>query len=70
VQLRLGAYDKSMSDYDASLKIGPKDAWAWYGRGIDKIRKQKTADGEADISQAMALWPKIADEFTRRGIAP
>jgi len=70
VLLRLGDYDKSVSDYDASLKINPKDAWAWYGRGIDKLRRQKTSDAEADIAQATALWPKIADEFNRRGITP
>ena len=70
VLLRMGDYDKSMSDFDASLKANPKDAWSWYGRGIDKLRKQRTAEGDADIAQATALWPKIADEFSRRGIAP
>ncbi len=69
VLLRMGDYDKSMSDYDASLKINPKDAWSWYGRGIDKFRKQKTSEGDADIAQATAIWPKVADEFNRYGIA-
>jgi len=70
VLLRMGDYDKSISDYDAALKLSPQDAWSWYGRGIDKLRKQKTSEGEADIAQATAIWPKIADEFTRHGIAP
>ncbi len=70
VLLRMGDYDKSMSDYDAALQLSPKDAWSWYGRGIDKLRKQKISEGEADIAQATAIWPKIADEFTRHGIAP
>jgi tetratricopeptide (TPR) repeat protein/predicted aspartyl protease len=70
VLLRMGDYDKSMSDYDASLKINPKDAWSWYGRGIDKRRKQKTSEGDADIAQATAIWPNVASEFNRYGIAP
>jgi tetratricopeptide (TPR) repeat protein len=70
VLLRMGDYDKSTSDYDASLKINPKDAWSWYGRGIDRLREQKTSEGEADIAQAAAIWPKVADEFNRHGIAP
>jgi tetratricopeptide (TPR) repeat protein/predicted aspartyl protease len=70
VRLRLGDYQKSIADYDASLQIVPKDAWSLYGRGIDKLREKKTLEGEADLAEAVKLWPKIAEEFTRRGIAP
>ena len=41
-----------------------------YGRGVAKIRKNKVAEGEADMAAAAALWPPIAEEFKRRGIAP
>jgi tetratricopeptide (TPR) repeat protein/predicted aspartyl protease len=67
---RLGDYDKSIADYDASLKITPKNAAALYGRGIDKLRKQKAPEGQADIAQAIVLRPKIAEDFSRHGIAP
>ena len=67
---RLGDYDKSIADYDASLKINPKNAFALYGRGIDKLRKQKAPEGQADIAQAIALSPKIADGFARNGVSP
>jgi tetratricopeptide (TPR) repeat protein len=67
---RLGDYDKSIADYDASLKIDPKNASALYARGIDKLRKQRTPDGQADIDQATALSPKIAQSFDLLGIAP
>jgi tetratricopeptide (TPR) repeat protein len=70
VRLRLGDYDKSLADYDASLKIRPNDAWALYGRGIDELRKKKPVEGEADMAAAVNIWPKIADEFARRGITP
>jgi hypothetical protein len=37
--------------------------------GIDKLRRQKISEGPADIAQATSLWPKIAEEFNRHGIA-
>jgi tetratricopeptide (TPR) repeat protein len=70
VRLRLGDYEKSIADYDDSLKLSPENPWSLYGRGIAKIRRQKTADGEADLAAATKLWPKVAEEFARRGINP
>jgi tetratricopeptide (TPR) repeat protein/predicted aspartyl protease len=70
VRLRMGDYDKSIADYDASLKLDPSDAWSLYGRGIAKMRKNKAADGEADVAAAEKLRPAIADAFKKRGIAP
>jgi tetratricopeptide (TPR) repeat protein len=67
---RLGDYDKSIADYDASLKITPQNASALYGRGMDKLRKQKAPEGQADIAQAIELSPKIAESFNLLGIAP
>jgi tetratricopeptide (TPR) repeat protein len=70
VLLRLGQYDKSIADYDASLKISSKNAWSLYGRGVDKMRRQRAAEGQADMDQAVAIWARVADEFKRRGIVP
>jgi tetratricopeptide (TPR) repeat protein/predicted aspartyl protease len=70
VRLRSGDYDKAIADYDESLKLAPKDAGSLYGRGVAKIRKQKTADGEADLARATALSSTVADEFKRHGITP
>jgi tetratricopeptide (TPR) repeat protein/predicted aspartyl protease len=70
VRLRRGEYDKSLADYDDSMKLNPKDAWVLYGRGIDKVRQGKSAEGEADMAAATALWPPIEDEFKSHGIAP
>ncbi len=67
---RLGDYDKSIADYDASLKINPDNASALYGRGIDKLRKQREPEGQADLAQAIVLSPKIAQSFDLLGIAP
>jgi tetratricopeptide (TPR) repeat protein/predicted aspartyl protease len=70
VWLRLGEYDKSIADFDASLKITPRDAWSLYGRGIDKMRAKKTSEGEADIAQAKSISADIGDTFGRYGILP
>jgi tetratricopeptide (TPR) repeat protein/predicted aspartyl protease len=70
VRLRLRDYDKSIADYDASLKLYPNGAWSLYGRGVAKMRKNKAVEGETDIADAKKLWPKIDEEFTRRGITP
>jgi tetratricopeptide (TPR) repeat protein len=68
--LRLGDYDKSIADYDASLKIEPRDAWSLYGRGIDEIRANHRSEGRADIEQARALSPDIADAYGEDGLLP
>jgi tetratricopeptide (TPR) repeat protein len=70
VRLRLGDYDKSIADYDASLKIYPKNASSLYCRGIAKLRKKQAKEGEADIAAAIALRAKVSDNYTRHGIAP
>jgi tetratricopeptide (TPR) repeat protein len=70
VRLRMGDYQKSIADYDAALQTNPKNPWSLYGRGVDKLRIKKTAEGEADIAAATALWPPVADAFKRRGIEP
>jgi tetratricopeptide (TPR) repeat protein/predicted aspartyl protease len=70
VRLRLGDNDKAIADYDQSLKLAPKNARSLYGRGVAKIRKQKAADGEADLARATALSSTVADEFKRHGITP
>jgi tetratricopeptide (TPR) repeat protein len=68
--LRLGDYSKSIADYDASLKINPKNAWPLYGRGLDKMHLGKTAEGQADMNDAAKIWPMVAEEFKRHGIEP
>jgi predicted aspartyl protease/tetratricopeptide (TPR) repeat protein len=70
VRLRLGDYDKSVGDFEASLKIHPKGAWALYGRGIDKTRQGRTGEGQADMAAATALSASVGDTWKEYGIAP
>ena len=70
VRLRLGDYDKSIADFDDSLKLAPRNAQTLYGRGVAELRKHKTPEGHADLAEASNLRPNIAAEFSRRGISP
>lgn len=70
VWLRLGNFEKSIADYDASLRSNPKDPWALYGRGVAQLRRGKASAGRADLVAATAVSPQIADAFEKRGIHP
>ncbi len=70
VFLRMNDYDRSIADYDASLKINPKNVSSLYGRGIARLRKQQTAVGMADIESAEAIGPQTAQDLERWGITP
>jgi tetratricopeptide (TPR) repeat protein len=66
----MGDFDKSIADYDAALRLQPKIAWSLYGRGLDKLRRGMTTEGQTDIAAATALQPLIAEEARKHGIGP
>jgi tetratricopeptide (TPR) repeat protein len=70
LELRQGNYDKAISDFDGALKTLPKDPFALYGRGVAKVRRNKTAEGDTDMSEAVKLAPNIAAAFGARGLGP
>jgi tetratricopeptide (TPR) repeat protein/predicted aspartyl protease len=70
VRYRLGDFAKSIADYDESLKLQPNAAWMLYGRGMAKLRANKTNEGEADISEALKIAPGVAGAYQKIGIAP
>jgi tetratricopeptide (TPR) repeat protein/predicted aspartyl protease len=70
LELRQANYEKAISDFDAALKTLPKDAFALYGRGVAKMRKNKAAEGEIDIAEAVKIAPNIGAPFSERGLAP
>jgi tetratricopeptide (TPR) repeat protein len=70
VQFRLGDYDKSIGDYDAALKIRPKNAWTLYGRGLVKLKKNNRSGGEADMAEAVSIDPGVAGAYKKMGLAP
>lgn len=70
VYLRLGKFQRAISDYSDALKVRPKNPWALYGRGIAESQLKNTTAAAADFNAAIALAPHIAEEFKKRGIAP
>jgi hypothetical protein len=70
VNLKLGLYKKSVSDYTAALSQfrGVKRAAALYGRGIAKRRSGNVAGAKLDLDAARAIRPSIADQFASYGI--
>ena len=70
VRFRLGDYDKSIGSYDAALKLRPKNAWTLYGRGLAKLKKNDRSGGEADIAEAVALAPGVAEAYKKMGLIP
>jgi tetratricopeptide (TPR) repeat protein/predicted aspartyl protease len=70
VRFRLGDYGKSIGGYDAALKIRPKNAWTLYGRGLAKLKINNRSEGEADIAEAVALAPGVAEAYKKMRLAP
>ena len=70
VYVRLGKFQRAISDYGDALKEHPKNPWALYGRGIAESSLKNSAAADADFKAATALAPHIAEEFKKRGIAP
>jgi clan AA aspartic protease (TIGR02281 family) len=68
--LRQGDYKKAVEDFDANLKIQPRNARALYGRGVAEARLNKPSDSGRDIAAAEALAPHIGDHFKELGIVP
>jgi tetratricopeptide (TPR) repeat protein len=68
--LRLGDFDKAISDYSAAIKLLPKNAWALYGRGLAEFKENNRSQGEADVAQAVALAPGVAEAYKKMGLAP
>jgi tetratricopeptide (TPR) repeat protein len=70
VRLRRGEYQKALSDYNDSVALQPKNAWALYGRGLTKLHLGMNAQGQADIEAAQAANPNIGELAQKYGIAP
>jgi len=68
IQLKKGALDKALADYDAVLRTEPRMAVALYGRAVVKRRKGDVVGSEADFAAAKAIRPNVADYMRRYGI--
>lgn len=68
--LRLGRYDRAMSDFDETMKIDPGDALALYGRGVARLKRGERALGMADIAAAKQMRATVEDEARGLAIVP
>jgi len=50
--------------FEARLKVDAKDADCLYGRGLIKLKKGDTDGGNADITAAKAIDPRVAELWT------
>ena len=70
VYVRQGNYDKAIADFNDALKLQPKDAQAFYGRGVAESHKNAAAAATADIAAAQAIESRLPERYQRFGIAP
>jgi predicted aspartyl protease/tetratricopeptide (TPR) repeat protein len=70
LELREANYEKAIVDFDAALKMMPKNAFVLYARGVAKIRKNRSAEGDADTAEAIKWAPNVAAAFREVGLAP
>lgn len=70
VRLRTGELDKAIGDCDTALKMMPKNADAFYVRGVLESRKNKKIESDADLDAAKSIAPNVTGAFERFGIAP
>jgi hypothetical protein len=51
------------------LAIQPKNPFALYGRGVARMRKGQTSEGQADITAAKTMNPKVIEIADREGFS-
>ena len=69
VQLRRKQYDKAIADFNDTLELQPRLARATYARGLARLAKGDRS-GAADLQAALALEPKVAQEFRDVDLGP
>ena len=70
VRLRLGAFDGSISDYNAAIAAHPDVAWSYFGRALAEENKGMVSEGEEDERRAKRLSPDIAATAAKWGVTP
>ncbi|MER3447202.1 MAG: hypothetical protein C4291_10325 [Candidatus Dadabacteria bacterium] len=63
-----GEYDKAISDYSKAIEINPKNALAYYNRGIAYQAKGRYDKAISDYSKAIEINPSYAAAYINRGI--
>jgi tetratricopeptide (TPR) repeat protein len=62
-----GEYGKAISDFTAVLRVDPKNPTVLYRRGTTYLNSGNIEAGNADLAEAKAIKPDIADDIARLG---
>jgi tetratricopeptide (TPR) repeat protein len=68
IYLKMGQWDSAIDDYSSALGVDPRLASSLYGRGLARLNKGDTSDGNADIAEAKAIEANIVQDFARYGV--
>ena len=63
------AWDEAIADYTGVIRLDPKNADAYAGRGYAHAMKGDQGKAIADYNEAIRLNPKFADAYYDRGSA-
>jgi tetratricopeptide (TPR) repeat protein len=59
--------DKAIADCSEAIRLNPKDAYAYLGRGLAYRRKGDPSRAIGDFTEAISLNPKLAEAYCSRG---
>ncbi|PYS32485.1 MAG: hypothetical protein DMF75_11875, partial [Acidobacteria bacterium] len=57
-----------ISDFDNAIKLEPRMAWAYQGRGIARTALNDLEAAMVDFSRALELDPKLLNAYLNRGL--
>jgi tetratricopeptide (TPR) repeat protein len=69
VHLQKGEYDLAISEFNKALEINPRDANAYYNRGLAYWHEGKFDQAILDYSKAIEINPGLAEAYINRGSA-
>jgi tetratricopeptide (TPR) repeat protein len=70
VHLRMGHFERAISDADAALEWSSKNASSLFVRGLAKRRLGDALGADRDLEDARAIDPKVDDLYVSIGVAP
>jgi tetratricopeptide (TPR) repeat protein len=67
-KFRKGEYKGAIADYTEAIQLKPKDALAYYNRGLAHSGLKDDKGAVDDYTQAIKLKPNFADAYHSRGL--
>jgi tetratricopeptide (TPR) repeat protein len=65
---KVGDFDRSIVNFNEAIRLNPKDAAAYYDRGLTYYRKGDYNRAMADYNEALRLNPTYVAAFNNRGL--